>query len=101
MKILRPHALRGDPLAQLTIGNLYHRGLGIGKNIAKAAKWYKRAAHQGDSDAQFMLGLMYLRGDDVDLNRREATTWLRRAASQGHLPAQCASYHLLREPRSA
>ena len=86
---LRPHARRGDPLAQLTLGNIYKNGLGVDKNLAQAARWYYKAAVQGDADAQFSLAVIYFSGAVVSTHEGEATDWLERAAAQGH---RCARY---------
>ena len=41
---LLPLALQGDARAQSLIGSIYREGLGVPKNDAEAAKWYRKAA---------------------------------------------------------
>lgn len=94
---LRPYAERGDALAQLTLGNIYRKGLGVTKDVDEAAHWYHKAAAQGDPDAQFNLGIMYISGDGVTLDEVEAVNWFEHAAEQGHRQARLACEHVVRE----
>jgi TPR repeat protein len=96
---LRPHARRGDPLAQLTLGNMYKNGLGVDKDVAQAARWYYKAAIQGDADAQFSLAVIYLSGSTVSPSKSEAIDWLTRAAAQGHRYARCVHRYVHGENR--
>jgi TPR repeat protein len=45
--LLKPLAKEGNAEAQCIIGNLYHLGLGVEKDIEKAIKWYIKSAQQG------------------------------------------------------
>lgn len=36
------------------------KGEGVDKNLAEAAKWYRKVAEQGDANAQRNLGLYYI-----------------------------------------
>ena len=47
----RPLAEAGDTRAQYSLGVIYEKGLGVGKDIAKAAEWYRKAADQGYAPA--------------------------------------------------
>lgn len=80
-------AVRGDRTAQTYLARMYRLGLGVSSNPAKAAKWYKKAAHQGDPEAQFNLGIMYMDGIGVTENSTEALRWIARAARQKHTAA--------------
>ena len=44
-----------DPKAMTLLGELYSNGLGVKRDDAKAAEWYKRAAERGDREAMFAL----------------------------------------------
>src|SRR5512139_2231427 len=46
--IWRPLAESGDAGAQFRIGTMYAEGLGVTRDDAEAAKWFRRAAEQGD-----------------------------------------------------
>jgi uncharacterized protein len=82
-------AEQGDLRAQLNLGDMYFFGKGVPKNLAEAAKWYRKAAEQGNPDAQYDLYLTYI--TDQGISKKdlpEALKWLRKAADQGHPVAQ-------------
>ena len=58
-------AERGDADAQFMTGAMYHEGVGVRQDYAKAAKWVEKSAKQGDARAQFNLGMMYKEGKGV------------------------------------
>jgi TPR repeat protein len=60
ISIWRPIAEQGNAEAQRWLGRLYDSGLGVPKDQAKAAFWYRYAAEQGDTYAQSRLGQMYI-----------------------------------------
>ncbi len=86
----RPLAEQGLADAQLILGDLYQRGLGVSQNQAEAARWYRAAAEQGLTLAQFNLGLMYRYGSGVRQDLIEAHAWLSIAADRGHADAGAA-----------
>ena len=88
LRIIRPLAERGDPVAQRRLGSLYVNGYGVPKDYAEAVKWYRRAALQNDTEAQRRLGFMYETGRGIAEDPLEAAKWLRRAADQGDPDAQ-------------
>ncbi len=47
LKEWRPLAEQGDAVAQLYLGRIYEKGLGVIQSHAQAAKWYHMAAKQG------------------------------------------------------
>ena len=49
-------AVQGDALAQYNVGNKYHFGKGVDKDVNQSFIWYKKAADQGDTEAQYNLG---------------------------------------------
>ena len=46
-------AEQGNGDAELSLGNMYEMGLGVGKSYAEARKWYGRAALHDDSNGIF------------------------------------------------
>ena len=54
------------------LGELYANALGVKRDYAKAADWYKRAADAGDREAMFALAMMRLAGRGGPANREEA-----------------------------
>jgi TPR repeat protein len=69
---------------------MYGNGLGVARDEAEAARWYKKAAELGDAEAQFKLGNMFYQGDGVPKDNVEARRWYRMAADQGHAESQRA-----------
>jgi len=86
---LKQDAYSGDRRSQLLLGSLYEDGKqGISKNLAQAAKWYRKAAKQGYPQAQYNLGLLYEEGKGMTKNYHKATQWYKRAADKGLSEAQ-------------
>lgn len=81
-------AASGDISAQRRVAWCYMNGLGLGKDPAVAAKWYRLAAEQGDKQSQLRLGWLYDRGIGLNANVQEAERWLHMAAEQGEVWAQ-------------
>jgi len=73
---LQPPAQAGDARAQVSLAGIYHYGLGIPANFAKALRWYRAAAMQGNPDAQLGLAVMYAFGQGVPVDRAAAHSWL-------------------------
>jgi len=86
---VKESADKGSAEAQLHLGTMYADGVGVKKDLAKAAKWHRRAAEQGLARAQFELGLDYLNGDGVKPDPEEAVSWFRKAAGQQLVDAEC------------
>ena len=84
----RKAAEQGHAQAQVNLGALYYKGLGVGQDYTEAAKWYRKATEQGHSQAQNNLGVMYSEGQGVEQDYNEAAKWCRKAAEQGHAQAQ-------------
>ena len=80
LKIWLPQAQQGDAEAQVTLGEIYEKGLGGMADPALAAQWYSKAAEQGNSRAQIDLGHLYEKGLGVKKNTRTALKWYRKGA---------------------
>ena len=83
MKLLKPLAEAGQPIAEHRVGVMYVLGQGVDKNPAEAIKWFSKAAEQGQGESQHSMGLRYLWGDGIDKNPETAAAWLTAAANQG------------------
>ena len=81
-------ANQGNVKAQYTLGNIYHKAMGVPVNETEAVKWYRKAAEQGHAEAQNQLGDMLSHGFGVQKDPIEAMTWYRKAAEQGNTLAQ-------------
>eukprot|EP00457_Paulinella_chromatophora_P001183 gb/GEZN01001185.1/.p1 GENE.gb/GEZN01001185.1/~~gb/GEZN01001185.1/.p1 ORF type:complete len:567 (+),score=66.43 gb/GEZN01001185.1/:125-1825(+) len=67
------------------VGLVFQNGIGIPqKDLAKAAKWFKKAGDQGYAKAQYCLAGCYYRGEGVPLSYISAASWWKKAARQGH-----------------
>ena len=58
----------GLPQAQLGMGAVYEKGLGVDADLPAALDWYKKAAEQGALEARLRLGRAYLAGEGVAEN---------------------------------
>lgn len=77
-------AMKGDVHAQVKLGEIYSKGIGVKKNQTEAKKYYKLAALQGNAEAQNALGdIYYNNGSHI-----RAFKYYAEAANQGHAEAQ-------------
>jgi TPR repeat protein len=67
---------------QLFLGFMHAGGLGLAKDPAAAAGWYRRAAEQDNMLAQIRLGFIYRRGEGVVQDPVQAYLWASLAARQ-------------------
>lgn len=88
LKDLLPLAEKGDPLSQFKIGTLYDEGLGVAKDSARAAYWWRRAGAKGHRDALFNLAMLYTQGDGVEKNDEKAGDILQRLIREGKRDAE-------------
>lgn len=84
---LRVAAARGHPAAQFEVASRYAKGMGVPKDLKKAAEWYGRAAARGFAPGQYRLAALYERGHGVKKDISVARTWYRRAAELGNVRA--------------
>lgn len=80
LKIWLPKAQEGDASAQLYVGEIFEKGLGLQADYSAAAQWYKKAADQGNSQAQLNLGHLYEKGLGVPKDPATALNWYRKAS---------------------
>ncbi len=73
---------------QYHLAELYERGLGVPKNVYRAAELYKKAAEQDYVDAMFSLAVMYQEGIGVKQDLSTAVSWFTKAAEKGLAAAQ-------------
>lgn len=79
LRVWMDQARSGDAEAQVIVGEIYERGLGIAPNYKEAANWYRKAAEQGDSQAQRHLGYLYEQGLGVEQDMLKALEWYRKS----------------------
>lgn len=80
LKVWLPMAEEGDALAQVYVGEVFEKGMGVPPDYATAAHWYRKAADQGNARAQISLGFLYERGLGVSRDPTNALNWYRKAA---------------------
>jgi hypothetical protein len=88
LKAFKPLAEQGNAAAQVNLGNLYMKGLGVTQNYGEARRWYQSAADQGERMAQSKLGILFYYGLGVEKDPAEAARWFQKAADQGIASAQ-------------
>lgn len=84
-------AAKNDPQAITLIAELYANGLGVGRDDAKAAQWYQRAADLGDPQAMFALAIFKFSGRGGAVDQAAGVKLFESAAKAGNL---FASYNL-------
>lgn len=80
LKIWLPKAQEGDAAAQVTVGEIFEKGLGVSADYQAAAQWYEKAATQGNFQAQLNLGHLYEKGLGVPQSKEAAMRWYRKSA---------------------
>ena len=78
----------GHVKAQVNIGTLYEKGIGVEQSDAIAVRYYTRASDSGDAKAMFNLGMCYKNGKGVAQNDEEAIRLLKESAGKGNTNAK-------------
>lgn len=76
-------AAYGQGSAILALGRLYASGIGVPKNIEKAAGYYERLAQQNYPDAQYQMAKFCLSNLVKGCTQQEAKNWLAKAEQNG------------------
>jgi TPR repeat protein len=88
-KWLHRSAENGHVPAQLELAEAYLHGFSpVKKELAEAAKWYRKAAEQGSPKAHGMLGCLYATGRGVPRDRKTAVEWFRKGAALNNAESQ-------------
>ncbi|MBX9692788.1 MAG: sel1 repeat family protein [Cyanobacteria bacterium] len=75
--------------SQTILGLLYENGLGVERNVERAAEYYKKAAGQGLAEAESRLGhLMLSAKASFEHEERDGIYWIKSAAEKGVAEAQ-------------
>ncbi|MFZ5877056.1 MAG: tetratricopeptide repeat protein [Nitrospirota bacterium] len=82
--LLKPIADQGHAEAQCIIGNLYHFGWGVERNVREAIRWYTKSSERGYGLASNNLGSIFMAGEgDIPVDRKAAERWYQKACQQG------------------
>ena len=91
----RSLAEQGDAKVQFELGQAYHYGIGVDRDLSEAIRWYEMAANQDDAAAMFELGSLVYRGFDPADKSPEAVQaaassieWYHKASGLGSAQAQ-------------
>jgi TPR repeat protein len=76
-------AARRDPKAAFLLGWCYQHERGVRRDLARAMKWYRKAANQGFAAAENNIGFLYETGGGVPADGATALGWYRLAAEHG------------------
>lgn len=88
VRLLTPHARRGDPLAAYNLALLLSGGQGVPADPVRAFALTRQAAEAGLASAQNNLAILYLTGTGTPADRQKALHWMAEAARNGHPLAQ-------------
>ncbi len=77
----------GDATAMFQIGRHFTDGIGVEKDLVKAAEWYKKSADLGFVPAQYIIGNFNEKGVGLPTDPTKAAEWYEKAASSGHVVA--------------
>ncbi|MEI6762165.1 MAG: AAA family ATPase [Betaproteobacteria bacterium] len=77
-----------DVGARCYLGRLYAKGIGVAKDEAQAAYWFRLAADGGNAEAQRNLAFALLNGRGLPKDEAEGIRRLRLAADDADVPAQ-------------
>jgi hypothetical protein len=80
LQVWKPQAERGDPQAQVYVGEIYEKGLGTTPDYQQAAFWYQKAADQGFAHALADLAYLYEQGLGVEKDPVKALNLYRKSA---------------------
>ncbi len=84
-------AEQGDVSAQINLGAMHAKGLGVVKNRSEALKWLEMAVEQGSAEAMFNLGKLYeTQYRDAQADHELSFKWYMSAAEDGYVGAQYA-----------
>jgi TPR repeat protein len=80
---LEQAARDGSPPAGRTLGNFYHSGIGVPRDLATARMWFESAARGGDGISADILGVMSATGDGQPVDDAAAYSYFVAAADAG------------------
>jgi uncharacterized protein len=84
-------AAKNDPQSLTLLAELYANGLGVGRDDAKAAEYYQRAASLNDPQAMFALAMFKFQGRGGSRDEKAGTALFEQAAKLGNV---FAAYNL-------
>ena len=88
---LQRRVSKGDPEAQLSLGDAYKAGsLGLNKSMERAVQYFELSAVQGHKGGQHNLAVCFYQGaGGVKIDKKQALKYYTLASEQGLAEAQC------------
>jgi TPR repeat protein len=87
-KLFHQSAKQGTlPEACLQVGMCYEVGLGVGQNVPKSLKYYRKAADGGHVEAMYRLGSYLMNHRRAEVMDKEGEYYIRQAARANHVKA--------------
>jgi hypothetical protein len=83
LAVWREQAEKGNTTAQMLYGVCFGVGVGVAKDEAVAAQWYRKSAEAGDPRGMNLLGVQYSNGVGVTKDQTESARWFRKSADAG------------------
>jgi len=74
----------GDSNAMVQLGWCYQNGIGVARDQAQAASWFRKGADAGSADAMNRLGLMIVFDQVPGVDKDEALTWFTKSGGLGN-----------------
>src|SRR5437588_2288359 len=93
----RKAAEQGNPIAQNSLGVLYHMGRGVPKDFEQAFGWYKKAAAQKYGPGVFNVAISYYNAEGAPDDPVTAYAWMLLAADLGEKEGQEAAARTAQE----
>lgn len=91
IKLFQESEMGGISQAMFNLGEAYINGIGVSKDVIKAAKlYYKATKFATNSSAEYALAVIFYNGINGKLkpNEHAAKYWLEKAYSHGHMSAR-------------
>ena len=90
VNIYKKMADNGFSIGQYSLANSYLRGIGVERDLKKAAYWAKKSAQAGGfSEGMLLYANFCFEGIGVERNIIESAKWMLKAAEAGNSLAQC------------
>jgi len=85
LKFWQERASEGDAQAQFNLALMYHGGLGVEIDEARALEWYQKAAQNGYPWAQEYLAIGYQEGwFGLKVDHKKSKHWFKRLENKGY-----------------
>jgi TPR repeat protein len=101
VRLIQMAAVNGDANAQVELGVMYTKGIGVPRNYPRAQQWFAAADRQGNCEATYYLGVLYKVGvDGVPHDDDKASRLFAESGICGFEPVRSQLLDLLSVPAS-